>query len=152
MSILSAIKFATTGLGKFAAKKTFGGSIAKHVAFNMGIPVGLTLLTSKPEDRLKETTRTAAESLLFLGMSPGRALVGQIALSMAPMVGDGIRGIYNYNREGLERRSMASVPFSYSTGSMDFVQGQYQLSRARDGKHPLVGNEAAFFASRYMSR
>ena len=109
--------FKIPGMVRKFAGGTWGGSagsaLTRHMISNMAIPVGISFLMAKPENRMKETMQSAVGSLLFLGVkNPWVAGAGQLLMGFAPMSGDLVREITNYNRSSLESRTMASVPFS----------------------------------------
>ena len=130
-----------------------GTTLGKQLLMNVGIPVGFSVAFQPKGEKFKAALNGIGIGVLTMGMSPGRVMLAQIASSAAPHLGDGVRVIANVQRSALESRTMAAVPFSYSTQSMDFVQANYQQARQTiDSNYAFVGNEAAFMAARFASR
>lgn len=132
--------------------KNFKG-IGVNAALNFVVPSAITLLTAPPQERGRELATNAGFFLLTAGMGPGRAFVAQMALQGASHSGDVIRMITSSNRSAMESRTMAMVPFSYSTAPMDIALASLQYSRQQMGQaYSMTGNEAAFMAARYLHR
>lgn len=116
---------------------------------------GVTLLgRSTPEEKVHALGQQALTFLLTAGMqSPVRQAFWQIGLALAPNMPDIGRGIVHGYRSVLESRTMAAVPFSYSTLAMDQANAslQYSMNRMR-GSYSGLGTEAAFMSARYMQR
>lgn len=116
---------------------------------------GVTLMgRSTPEEKVHAIGQQALTFLLTAGMqSPVRQAFWQIGLALAPNMPDIGRGIVHGYRSVLESRSMAAVPFSYSTLAMDQANAslQYSMSRMR-GSYSSLGTEAAFMSARYLQR
>jgi hypothetical protein len=139
------------GFKAFAGRK--GTTVAKHMFNTIGIPLVFGVLTTPKEQRLKTVASTLSIGALTLGMSPSKMMMAQLSLTAAPHLGDGVRLIAHSQRGALEARTMAAVPFSYSSQSMDFVNSQYQQSRqVIDSQYAFLGNEAAFMAARYLNK
>lgn len=136
---------------KFAGKA--GTTLATHMAMNLAVPVVMGAAFAPRGEKLKGAVTNAAMGLLFMGMSPGRMILAQTALGLAPHTGDFVRAVASTNRNAMEARTMAAIPFSYSAQSMDVAQSNYQASRQRlNQNYSLIGNEAAFYSAKYLSR
>jgi len=124
-----------------------------NAVLNLVVPSAITLMTAPPQERGRELAANAGLFLLTAGMAPGRAFVAQVGLQAASHSGDLIRLVSNSNRSALEARTMAMVPFSYSTAPMDlaFASMQYSSQQVNQA-YGTVGNEAAFMAARYLQR
>jgi hypothetical protein len=132
-------------------KNNFTG-LGLNLGLNLVVPTAITLL-GHSDHKGREIVQNTGLFLLTAGMGPARAFAAQAGLQLASKTGDAIRLVQSTNRSALESRSMAIVPFSYSTMPMDMALSSMQYARARTGNaYGIVGNEAAFLASRSFSR
>ena len=114
---------------------------------------GLTYLFSPQDRKIKDTANTVAGAYLFMGFGPVGQLLGSGVLNAAMHAGDYTKNIGGFLRGDNRNRSMASVPFSYSTQGMDLAGANFQQTRQiMNSNYGLVGNEATMFASRYLHR
>lgn len=145
---------ATHGTGtvsKLAPSLKFTRNLSTIAKFNLAIGVGLPLLTGETmEEKIKGAGTGLLLTGLTMGMGPGRQFLAQMALMGMPQL---IRGTAVWHRQYLENRTMAAVPFSYSSAAMDHAAAslQYGMMRMQDG-YSSVGREATFFAARYAQR
>lgn len=117
---------------------------------------GYTLFFSKgsSEEKIHSVTQQMGLFLLTAGMRSGtRQALWQMGLAMAPHFPDMARGAVTGYRDTLQSRTMASIPFSYSTLPMDLAlnslqHGQSRLNQAYD----TIGSEAAFMHARLMAK
>jgi len=140
------------------ALKGHGGDMLKastHLKFQ-GLFLAHTLFFSRgtPEEKMHTAANQIGIFLMTAGMKSGwRQAFWQSALAIAPHLPDAGRGLVQGYRGVLEARTMASVPFSYSTLNMDqaYSSMQYAQSQMQDS-NSILGGEAAFMAARYMTR
>lgn len=121
-----------------------------------GAFLGYTLFMSRgtPEEKVHAAATQIGTFLMTAGMKSGwRQAAWQIGLALAPNFPDMARGLVQGYRGVLEARTMASVPFSYSTLNIDqaWSSMQYAQSRLNDS-YSTLGSEAAMFHARYMQR
>lgn len=126
-----------------------------HIKFQ-GLFLAHTMFLSRgtPEEKMHMAASQIGTFLMTAGMKSGwRQAFWQSALAIAPHLPDMGRGLVQGYRGVLEARTMASVPFSYSTLAMDqaFSSMQYAQSRMQDG-YSTLGGEAAYMSARFMQR
>lgn len=141
-------------LREHAKMGSLGVKMTTQLKFN-AVFAGATLLSRHtPEEKVHALGQQAMTFLLTSGMtSPFKQAFWQVGLALAPNMPDLGRGVVHGFRNILESRSMAMVPFSYSTLAMDQANAsmQYSMSRMR-GTYSSLGTEASYAASRYMQR
>lgn len=75
---------------------------------------------------------------------------GLLAAAESPQLG---RGIVQGLRTGLQNRTMAAVPFSMTQVNMQQAYASMEYARNRMGSaYSTIGNEAAMFSARYLTR
>lgn len=121
-----------------------------------GVFLAHTIFFSRgtPEEKMHMAASQIGMFLMTAGMKSGwRQAFWQSALALAPHLPDLGRGMVQGYRGVLQARTMASVPFSYSTLNMDqaYSSMQYANSRMQDS-YSVMGGEAAYMAARYMQR
>lgn len=142
-------------------KPKFGGAagdmlnLTKQAKFQLGV-VALTMATTSggPAEKAHAALAQAGTFMMVAGMrSNARQQFWQSAILMAPHMPDMGRGFVQGYRGVLEARTMASIPFSYSTLSQDIAFSSMQYGQQRlNETHSILGSEAAMMAARYMVR
>ncbi len=133
----------------FAARHAMGAMKAQAVL------AGFSLLApGSPQEKLQGLAINAGAAFLVMGMnSPTRQILWSVGIGMAPAFGSMMRGVLHGYRGALESRTSAHIPFSHSTIAMDQAYSTLQYSKQRmNDAYSNVGNEAAFFAARFMAR
>lgn len=119
----------------------------------VGVPLSL-IAPGTPEEKLKGLGTNLLTAYLTMGMnSPWRQFGWGTAMAIAPNLGNITRGIVQGYRGSLESRTSLAIPFSHSTMAMDQAFATFQYSRQRlSDAYVNIGNEATFFAARYLAR
>jgi hypothetical protein len=120
-----------------------------------GLIAGVTMLGhGTPEEKMKAVGNQMLLFWMTAGMnSSWRQGLWQLGLMMAPHLPDAARSITQGYRGVLESRTMAAVPFSYSTLAMDQAAASMQYAQGRMGAmYGSIGSEAQYMAARYMQR
>jgi hypothetical protein len=150
----TALRYGNKFLGSSAGKQTLLNA-STHAKWQAGF-MAYTLFFSRgtPEEKIHSAATQLGTFMLTAGMKSGWRQAGwQVALALAPNLPDIGRGLVHGYRGVMEARSMAYVPFSYSTLNMDqaLASMQYAQSRMNDA-YSSLGNEAAWMACRYCQR
>ena len=134
-----------TGLKGFQLGAIFwGGANAFHTLHDKSLD---------PRERRKEALTGIAITALTLGFkTPGSQWAAGVALNLTPHLPGMARAMVGSYRSALESRSMAAIPFSYSSAPMDiaYQSMQYGMSRINDARQ-YQGSEAAMYAAKYIS-
>lgn len=148
-------------LGASVAAGAMAQRGAMSIATSAVFILGFDLLGIWAFDRERSTGEKIRDTLLapilwYLTLGT-RSFTRQIitysmlrALPQFPEIG---RSIVMGARSGVEARTMASVPFAYSSFTMDHAFAVLQYSRQQIGEADTsLGTEAAMFSARYLQR
>lgn len=132
-----------------------GTKLSTHMKIQ-GAFLAHTLFFSQgtPKERMNMAGQQVGLFLLTSGMKSGwRQGFWQAMMTLGPHMPDMGRGLVQGYRGVLESRTMASVPFSYSTLNMDAAWASMQYSQARMGDaYGALNGQAAMFSARYLQR
>lgn len=118
----------------------------------------IPILSSKTEHDPKERRKTLIQGWAITALTMGyRNTATQLLMSqaigfafLAPEIG---RGVVQGMRTGLTNRTMAAVPFSMTQINTQQAYASMEYARSRMGSaYSTIGNEAAMFSARYLSR
>lgn len=106
-----------------------------------------------PEQKRQEAFTGVAITALTLGIKNGfTQQVAGVALNLAPHLPSMSRALVGSYRAALDQRSMAAIPFSYSSAPMDIAYQTLNvgMSKINDARG-YQGSEAAMYAAKYIS-
>lgn len=146
--------------GKFISHKVKGG----HAAMNVGFQVLLPFLMAPKGEKFKMGTEGAIGWWMTSAfLSPGKQMLWGTLFSMSGSFASMSRSVVSGYRGAMESRTMAAIPFSYGSGSMDQALMSLQYTRQRMSELSYgqqsrvhqdlrVGAEAQMYSARYLSK
>ena len=151
------------------ASPAFAGFIRSSASMSGQLPIlGLQVLMSgaaaPPHERGKAVLEAVGgwwATTAFL--SPTKQMAWGMLMGLSPSFSSMARSVVQGHRSSVEQRTMAAIPFSYTSVNMD--QAMVTLSSVRErmsmmsygsksrvAEQMKVGSEAQMYSSRYLSR